>query len=63
MPDTITQSTVCYKMPECYFLINLSFLVELSPEIDDSDMQDLWIRQIVAEIVVLQGNQLSLLTQ
>ena len=50
-------------MPECYFGIYLSFLVELLPEIDDSDMLDLWIRQAVAETVVLQGDQLSLLTQ
>ena len=50
-------------MPECYFGIYLSFLVELLPEIDDSDMLELWIRQAVAETVVLQGDQLSLLTQ
>ena len=50
-------------MPEGYFFIYVSFLVELSPEIDDSDMRDLWIRQAVAETVVLQGDQLSLLTQ
>ena len=44
-------------------MICLSFLVELFPEIDDSDMQDLWIRQAIAETVVLQDDQLSFFPQ